>query len=66
MSEFENATKFFHACESLQGWDGCKDKVDENSADHSLITPNDVFDWGVGDWVNKYRNCLRDQHRTCF
>jgi hypothetical protein len=27
MSAFETATKFFHACESLQGWDGCKDYV---------------------------------------
>ena len=27
MSAFENATKFFHACENLQGWDGCKDYV---------------------------------------
>ena len=27
MSAFDNATKFFHACESLQGWAGCKDFV---------------------------------------
>ena len=27
MSAFENATKFFHACESLQGWEGCKEYV---------------------------------------
>ncbi len=27
MSAFENATKFFHACESLQGWDGCRQFV---------------------------------------
>ncbi len=27
MSEFENATKFFHASESLTGWDGCKQYV---------------------------------------
>lgn len=24
MSAFDTATKFFHACESLQGWEGCK------------------------------------------
>lgn len=24
MSAFENATSFFHACEGLQGWDGCR------------------------------------------
>ena len=27
MSAFETATKFFHACETLQGWPGCKDYV---------------------------------------
>jgi hypothetical protein len=27
MSAFENATKFFHACETLTGWDGCKSYV---------------------------------------
>jgi hypothetical protein len=27
MAAFENATKFFHACESLEGWDGCKQYV---------------------------------------
>ena len=24
MSAFETATKFFHACESSEGWEGCK------------------------------------------
>ena len=27
MSAFDNATKFFHACETASGWDGCKDYV---------------------------------------
>ncbi|MFU8814885.1 MAG: ester cyclase [Pseudomonadales bacterium] len=27
MTAFENAQKFFHACESLHGWSGCKDLV---------------------------------------
>jgi hypothetical protein len=27
MSAFENATKFFHACESLKGWEGCQSYV---------------------------------------
>ena len=27
MSAFDNATSFFHACESLKGWDGCKQYV---------------------------------------
>ena len=24
MSDFQIATDFFHACESLKGWEGCK------------------------------------------
>ena len=31
MDNFEIATEFFHACESLQGWEGCKEFVDENA-----------------------------------
>ena len=27
MSAFGNATRFFHACESLEGWGGCKQYV---------------------------------------
>ena len=27
MSAFDNASKFFHACESLKGWAGCKEYV---------------------------------------
>ncbi len=27
MSAFETATKFFHACETLEGWEGCKGYV---------------------------------------
>ena len=27
MNAFENATKFFHACENSQGWSGCKEFV---------------------------------------
>ncbi|MCX2972982.1 hypothetical protein EYC87_05205 [Halieaceae bacterium IMCC8485] len=31
MSAFETATAFFHACEGLQGWEGCKQYVAENA-----------------------------------
>ena len=27
MSAFENATKFFKACEAPEGWEGCKEYV---------------------------------------
>jgi len=31
MNLFKTAEKFFHACESLKGWDLCKDYVAENA-----------------------------------
>ncbi len=31
MTSFENAQKFFHNCESLGGWEACKDYVAENA-----------------------------------
>jgi hypothetical protein len=31
MSAFETATKFFHACESLEGWEGCKGYVGDGA-----------------------------------
>lgn len=31
MSAFENAKKFFEACEAPLGWDGCKDYVEEGA-----------------------------------
>ena len=32
MSAFENAKKFFEACETPLGWDGCKDYVEDGAA----------------------------------
>ena len=31
MSAFENATKFFEACETPLGWEGCKQYVQDNA-----------------------------------
>ena len=32
MTAFENATKFFHACEAPKGWQGCKEYVAEDAS----------------------------------
>lgn len=42
MSAFDTATNFFHACETLQGWEGCKEFVAQGQtstpkANHSQI-----------------------------
>ena len=39
MSAFENATRFFHARESLEGWDGCKDYVEPGAAFEAQCEP---------------------------
>ena len=32
MNSFQNAEKFFHNCESLKGWDACKEYVADNAS----------------------------------
>ena len=39
MTAFENATKFFHACETLQGWDGCKEFVASGATFNAQCEP---------------------------
>ena len=55
MSAFETATAFFHACEGLDGWAGCRQYVAENAAfsaqseplvDISLV--EDYCEWMAG------------------
>ncbi len=39
MQSFKNATNFFHACESLQGWDGCKQYVADGATFSAQCEP---------------------------
>tara|TARA_R110001606_G_scaffold78302_2_gene181172 strand:+ start:77 stop:496 length:420 start_codon:yes stop_codon:yes gene_type:complete len=51
MKAFENATTFFHNCESAKGWDACKDYVTENAQFNAQSEPlTDVAT--VMDYVN--------------
>jgi hypothetical protein len=52
MTAFENATKFFHACETLTGWEGCKEYVADAATFTAqceplvdLKTVKDYCDW---------------------
>lgn len=55
MKAFENATSFFHNCETARGWEACKDYVMEN-ADFSaqsepltgVTTVKDYVNWMAG------------------
>ena len=39
MSAFENATKFFIACEAPEGWEGCKPYVAEGASFNAQSEP---------------------------
>lgn len=39
MSAFNNATKFFHACESVKGWAECEQYVAEGAAFSAQCEP---------------------------
>ena len=39
MSAFDTATNFFHACENLKGWDGCKEYVSPGATFEAQCEP---------------------------
>jgi hypothetical protein len=58
MSGFENATKFFHACESLEGWGGCEQYVATDASFVAQCEP--LIDittvQGYADWMASLGN----------
>ena len=55
MSGFENATQFFHACESVKGWDECSRHVDSGASFFAQCEPlvdietvEDYVNWMTG------------------
>jgi hypothetical protein len=53
MSGFENATKFFHACESLEGWGGCEQYVATDASFVAQCEPlvDITTVQGYADWM---------------
>jgi hypothetical protein len=53
MSAFDNATKFFHACESLDGWAGCKPFVTPGARFRAQCEPLEGIDTveGYTEWM---------------
>jgi hypothetical protein len=53
MSAFENALKFFHACEAPLGWDACKPYVAEGASFSSQCEPLTEIDTvkAYSEWV---------------
>jgi hypothetical protein len=60
MSAFENATRFFHACESSEGWEACEPYAEPGASFEAqagpvaeLGTAKEYVDWmaGVPAWM---------------
>jgi len=73
MSAFENATKFFHACETLQGWEGCKRYVVPGASFQAQSEPlTDVktvqayCDWMAGLGKGPLKGCSYKVHSSSY
>ncbi len=73
MLAFENATEFFHACESLKGWDGCKQYVAPNASFSAQCEPLVEVDtveayttWMAGLGSTTLAGCSYDLHSSSY
>ncbi len=72
MPAFDNATSFFHACESLKGWDGCKQYVAADAPfsaqSEPLVDVKTVQ--GYTDWLMAFgvtaKGCSYDLHASAY
>jgi len=73
MNAFENATRFFHACESLKGWEGCKEFVAPGAAFAAqcepLVDVNTVqayCDWWAGLGGGPLKGCTYHVNASAY
>ncbi len=73
MNSFDVATKFFHACESLEGWAGCQQYVAEaasfNAQSEPLVdvtTVADYCEWMAGLGTGPLAGCAYDLHTSAW
>ena len=73
MSAFDNATKFFHACESLEGWDGCQQYVADNAGFYAQCEPlvdiktvEDYVNWMQGFGSVTAAGCSYELHSSAY
>jgi hypothetical protein len=73
MSAFENGTRFFHACESLEGWAGCQQYVADGAtftaqsepiADLSSVEA--YCEWMAGLGSTALKGCGYDLHSSSW
>ena len=73
MSAFDNATRFFHACESLQGWQGCQPYVAPDASFRAQSEPladmetvEAYTEWMAGVGKGPLRGCSYDLHTAAW
>ncbi len=73
MSAFETATKFFHACESLEGWEGCKDYVAAGAPFSAQCEPlvdvqtvEAYCEWMAGLGKGPLEGCVYEIHSSSY
>ena len=73
MSAFDTATKFFHACESLEGWEGCKDYVADGASFSAQCEPlvdistvEAYCGWVAGLGSGPLKGCVYEIHSSSY
>ncbi len=73
MTPFETATAFFHACESLQGWAGCKQYAAGDAAFSAQSEPladltkvEEYCDWMAGVGNGPLNGCGYTLHASSY
>ena len=73
MSGFENATAFFHACEGLQGCEGCRQYVVDSATFDAQSEPlvevrsvEDYCEWMAGLGKGPLEGCSYDLHASAW
>ncbi len=73
MSAFETATTFFHACESLEGWEGCKGHVADGATFTAQCEPlvdihtvEAYCEWMAGLGNGPLKGCVYEVHSSSY
>jgi len=73
MNLFKTAEKFFHTCESLKGWDACKDYVTDNAKFITQCEPlteiktvKDYVGWVTGLGTITAPGCTYELHTSAY
>ncbi len=73
MNHFQTATAFFHACESLKGWDGCRGFVEVNASFVAqsepltdIVTVEQYCEWMAGLGNGPLAGCRYVLHASSY